>query len=392
MDFQKRIISVLMIGILLISMTACGSQIDAEQTGGNTQENAMVENTAFAEQADSGDTESKRGETAMESKMEKLNLTDEWDKTFPKSDKVDHRKVTFLNRFGITLAADMYTPKDAEDKLPALAVCGPFGAVKEQSSGVYAQEMAERGFLTLAVDPAYTGESGGWPRNVASPDICTEDYGTAVDFLSVQDNVDPDRIGIIGICGYGGFALNAAIIDTRVKATVTSTMYDISRMNANGNIGEADSAEARDAIRERLSAQRTADFRNGDYAHDGGVPKEVPDDFPDMVKNAVNYYTTERGYHERSLNSNGGSTITYPLSFINAPLLTYLDELKSAVLLIHGENAHSLFYSQDAYERLKGDNKELLVIPGAVHIDLYDNQAGVIPYDKIEAFFNEYLK
>lgn len=323
--------------------------------------------------------------------MEKLNLTTEWDKTFPKSDKVDHKKVTFLNRFGITLAADLYTPKGTSGKLAALAVCGPFGAVKEQSSGIYAQTMAERGFITLAVDPAYTGESGGWPRNVQSPDICTEDFGAAVDFLSVQDNVDPERIGIIGICGYGGFALNAAIIDTRVKATVASTMYDISRMNANGNIGEADSKEARDELRKKLSEQRTIDFKNGDYAHDGGVPKEVPDFVPDMVKNAVNYYTTERGYHPGSLNSNGGSTITYPLSFINAPILHYLDELDSAVLLVHGEKAHNKFYSDDAYKQMKGDNKKYYVVPDAVHIDLYDNTA-VIPFDEIVKFFNEYLK
>ena len=323
---------------------------------------------------------------------EKLNLTNEWDKTFPKSDKVDHRKVTFLNRFGITLAADLYTPKGATEKLPALAVCGPFGAVKEQSSGLYAQTLAEYGFVTLAVDPACTGESGGWPRNVASPDICTEDYGAAVDFLSVQENVAPERIGIIGICGYGGFALNAAILDTRVKATVTSTMYDISRMNANGLLGTVDSEEARDAIRARLSAQRTEDFRSGDYAHDGGVPKQVPDEFPAMVKNAVNYYTTERGYHKGSLNSNGGSTITYPLSFINAPILHYADELKSAVLMIHGEKAHSRFYSESTFAKLRGENKELMLIPGAVHIDLYDDKAGVIPYEKIAEFFRKHLK
>ena len=325
------------------------------------------------------------------SHMEQFKLTEEWDKTFPQSDKVNHRKVTFLNRFGITLAADLYTPKDEEGKLPALAVCGPFGAVKEQSSGIYAQTMAGRGFITLAVDPAFTGESGGWPRNVQSPDICTEDFGAAVDFLSVQENVDPERIGIIGICGYGGFALNAAIIDTRVKATVASTMYDISRMNANGNIGEADSKEARDKLRKRLSAQRTEDFRNGDYAHDGGVPKEVPDFVPDMVKNAVNYYTTKRGYHPGSLNSNGGSTITYPLSFINAPILNYLDELDSAVLLVHGEKAHNKFYSDDAFAQMKGDNKKYLVVPGAVHIDLYDN-TDVIPFNAIADFFSEYLK
>lgn len=314
-------------------------------------------------------------------------------KTFKKSDKVDCRKVAFQNRFGITLVADFYTPKNAEGKLPGLAVMGPFGAVKEQSSGLYAQSMAERGFAALAVDPAFTGESSGWPRNMQSPDICTEDFGAAVDFLSVQDNVDPQKIGMIGICGYGGFALNAAQIDTRVKATVASTMYDISRMYANGNIGEADTKEARDALRKTLSAQRTKDFKSGYYEHDGGVPKEVPDDVPVMVKNAVSYYTTQRGYHERSLNSNGGSTITTALSFINAPILNYLEELDSAVLLVHGEKAHNKFYSDETFARLKGDNKKYYVVPNAQHTDLYDGgDKNYIPYDKIAEFLNEYLK
>ena len=322
--------------------------------------------------------------------MERLELTQEWDKTFPKSDKEDHEKVQFPTRFGMTLAADVYKPKGARGALAALAVCGPFGAVKEQSSGIYAQAMAERGYLAVAVDPAFTGESGGWPRNVASPDIATEDYGAAVDYLTTRDDVDPGRIGIIGICGYGGFALNAAIIDPRVRATVASTMYDISRMNANGNVGEADSKEARDEIRARCAAQRTADAASGDPAHDGGVPSEVPDSAPDMVKNAVRYYTTERGYHERSLNSNGGSTVTYPLSFINAPILHYLDELDSAVLLVHGEDAHNKFYSDDAFARMRGDNKEYYVVPGAVHIDLYDD-VDVIPWDVIEEFLGRRL-
>lgn len=316
-----------------------------------------------------------------------------WNKTFEKSDNVDCRKVAFQNRFGITLAADFYTPKDAEGKLPAVAVIGPFGAVKEQSSGIYAQKMAELGFAALAVDPAFTGESGGWPRNMQSPDICTEDFGAAVDFLSVQANVDPDRIGMIGICGYGGFALNAAQIDTRVKATVASTMYDISRMYANGNIGEADTKEARDVLRRTLSAQRTKDFRNGWYEHDGGVPKSVPDEAPVMVKNAVNYYTTKRGYCERSLNSNGGSTITTALSFINAPILNYLEELDSAVLLVHGEKAHNKFYSDETFARLRGDNKKYYVVPDAQHTDLYDGgDKDYIPFDKIAEFLNEYLK
>ena len=322
---------------------------------------------------------------------EKLNLTQEWDKVFPKSDKVDHRKVSFRNRYGITLAADLYIPRKAGGKLPAIAVSGPFGAVKEQSSGLYAQTMAERGFLTIAFDPSYTGESGGEPRYVASPDINTEDFSAAVDYLSTRDDVDPERIGIIGICGWGGMAVNAAAIDTRIKATVASTMYDMSRVNANGYFDAMD-ADARYELRKQLNAQRTADAKNGSYALAGGVPDPLPDDAPGFVKDYYNYYKTPRGYHKRSLNSNGGWNTTSALSFINMPLLAYSGEIRSAVLMIHGEKAHSRYFSEDAFKKLKGDNKELMIIPGASHVDLYDNQARVIPFGKIEQFFQEHLK
>ena len=322
---------------------------------------------------------------------EKLTLTTEWDKTFPKSDTVNHRKITFHNRYGITLAADLYEPKNASGKLPAIAVCGPFGAVKEQASGLYAQTMAERGFLTIAFDPSFTGESGGSPRYVASPDINTEDFQAAVDFLSVQDNVDPDKIGIIGICGWGGMALNAAAIDTRIKATVASTMYDMTRVNAKGYFDAEDSEEARHEKREALNAQRTIDYKNNSYARAGGVVDPLPDDVPSFVKDYHAYYKTERGYHPRSLNSNDGWNVTSSLSFLNMPILQYSDEIRSAVLLIHGEEAHSCYFSRDAYQKLRGDNKELMIIPGAVHTDLYD-QVNIIPFDKMEAFFKQYLK
>ncbi|MFQ7292915.1 MAG: alpha/beta hydrolase [Monoglobales bacterium] len=322
---------------------------------------------------------------------EKLILTEEWDKTFPKSDKVNHRKVTFHNRYGITLAADIYEPKNVEGKLAAIAVCGPFGAVKKQASGLYAQTMAEKGFLAIAFDPSFTGESGGNPRYVASPDINTEDFQAAVDFLSVQDNVDPDKIGIIGICGWGGMALNAAAIDTRIKATVASTMYDMTRVNAKGYFDAEDSEEARYEKRKALNIQRTEDYRNGTYALAGGVADTVPEDAPFFVKDYHDYYKTERGYHKRSLNSNGGWNITSTLSFLNMPILQYADEIRSAVLLIHGEKAHSCYFSKDAYAMLKGDNKELMIIPGAVHTDLYDN-TDIIPFDKMTEFFNKYMK
>lgn len=313
------------------------------------------------------------------------------DRTFPVSDKVTVESVRFKNRFGITLAADLYKPKQAEGKLPAIAVSGPFGAVKEQSSGLYAQTMAERGFLAIAFDPSYTGESSGEPRYVASPDINTEDFSAAVDFLSIREDVDPERIGIIGICGWGGMALNAAAIDTRIKATVTVTMYDMSRVNANGYFDAMD-ADARYELRKKLNVQRTIDARNGSYALAGGVVDPLPEDAPQFVKDYYDYYKTKRGYHKRSLNSNNGWNVTSSLSFINTPLLTYSDEIRSVVLMIHGEKAHSRYFSEDAFKKLKGDNKELLIIPGASHVDLYDNQAGVIPFDKIERFFYTYLK
>ena len=326
-----------------------------------------------------------------EKNMEKLELVKEWDKVFPQSNKVVHEKVTFRNRYGITLVADMYIPKNVEGKLAAIAVSGPFGAVKEQSSGLYAQTLAERGFLTIAFDPSYTGESGGQPRYVASPDINTEDFSAAVDFLSTRDDVDPERIGILGICGWGGMALNAAAMDTRIKATVTSTMYDMSRVNANGYFDTMD-ADQRYELRRQLNAQRTLDAKNGTYELAGGVVDPLPDDAPQFVKDYYAYYKTPRGYHKRSLNSNNGWNKTSSLSFINMPLLAYSDEIRNAVLMIHGEKAHSRYFSEDAFKKLKGDNKELLIIPGAIHVDLYDNQANVIPFDKIESFFREYLK
>ncbi len=325
---------------------------------------------------------------------EKLNLTTQWDKVFPQSKKVTHKKVTFPNRYGITLAADLYAPKAIEDtdvKLSAIAVCGPSGAVKEQSSGLYAQTMAERGFLTLAFDPSFTGESGGQPRYVASPDINTEDFMAAVDFLSVQENVDPERIGIIGICGWGGMALNAAALDVRVKATVTATMYDMSRVNANGYFDAEDSEPARYEKRKALCAQRIVDYRAGSYALGGGVVDPLPEDAPFFVKDYYDYYKTKRGYHSRSLNSNGGWNVTGCQSFLNMPILQYSHEIRSAVLLIHGEKAHSCYFSKDAYQKLTGSNKELLLIPDAVHTDLYD-QMDIIPFDRMCDFFTNYLK
>lgn len=323
--------------------------------------------------------------------MEVLNLGQKWDKTFPQSDKVEHRKETFVNRYGITLAADLYTPKNAGGKLSAIAVCGPFGAVKEQASGLYAQIMAERGFLTIAFDPSFTGESGGSPRYMASPDINTEDFMAAVDFLSVQENVDPEKIGIIGICGWGGLALNAAALDTRIKATVASTMYDMTRVNAKGYFDAEDSEEARYNKKTALNAQRVEDFKRGSYALGGGVVDPLPEDAPYFVRDYYDYYKTARGYHPRSLNSNGGWNVTGCMSFMNQPILKYSNEIRSAVLIVHGDRAHSCYFSKDAYANMVrgskyAQNKELLLIPGAVHTDLYDN-LNIIPFDKFERFF-----
>lgn len=323
--------------------------------------------------------------------MEKLNLTQEWDKVFPQNNQIDHRKITFHNRYGVTLAADMYIPKNTSGKLPAIAISGPFGAVKEQSSGLYAQKMAEYGFLTIAFDPSFTGESGGNPRYVASPDINTEDFCAAVDFLSVQENVDTDRIGIIGICGWGGMAINAAAQDTRIKATATMTMYDMTRVNANGYFDSENTPEARFAKKLAMNTQRTEDYKNGSYALAGGVVDPLPDDAPQFVKDYYAYYKTERGYHPRSLNSNNGWNVTSSLSFMNMPILQYASEIRSAVLLVHGEKAHSRYFSEGAYEKLTGENKELLIIPEANHVDLYDNLA-VIPFEKLNSFFRENLK
>ncbi len=326
---------------------------------------------------------SMKGEKTME-------VTKDWDKVFPLSEQVNHKKVTFHNRYGITLVADMYAPKNTSGKLAALAVSGPFGAVKEQSSGLYAQEMAKRGFLTIAFDPSFTGESGGTPRDVASPDINTEDFSAAVDFLSTQKNVSPDRIGIIGICGWGGMAINATAMDTRIKATVASTMYDMTRVTANGYFDSVD-ADGRYKAREALNAQRTLDYQNDTYAKAGGVPNVLPADAPFFVKDYYDYYKTKRGYHVRSVNSNAGWNKTSALSFMNMPILSYAREIRSAVLIIHGEKAHSRYFSETAFKKLKGDNKELMIIPGAVHTDLYD-KLDIIPFDKMASFFTKYLQ
>ncbi len=320
--------------------------------------------------------------------MNNTEITKEWDKVFPKSDKVNHEKITFKNRYGFTLVADLYEPKEANEKLPAVAVSGPFGAVKEQSSGLYAQELAKRGFLTIAFDPSFTGESSGEPRYMASPDINTEDFQAAVDFLATNDKVDSDRIGILGICGWGGMALNAASIDTRIKATVTSTMYNMTRINAKGYFDEADSPDARYEMKVMLNNQRTQDYKNGEYVRAGGVVDPLPDDAPFFVKDYYDYYKTERGYHKRSLNSNDGWNAIGCISFISQPIIAYSDEIRSAVLIIHGENAHSCYMSKDEFEKLTGDNKELLIIPDAVHTDLYDD-LDIIPFDKIAEFYKE---
>ena len=320
-----------------------------------------------------------------------LNLTSEWDKVFPRDERVDHCKVTFANRYGITLAADLYKPRDAAEPLPALAVSGPFGAVKEQSSGLYAQEMAARGFLTVAFDPSFTGERAGEPRRVASPDINTEDFCAAVDFLSCRDDVDAERIGIIGICGWGGMAINAAALDPRIKATAAMTMYDMSRIAREGYFGADDSREARDRQRAAWAAQRTADFASGEPVRAGGVVDPVPDDAPQFVRDYHDYYKTARGYHERSGNSTDGWNATGTMSFLNQPLLAMAPEIATPVLLVHGEKAHSRYFSEGAFEQLTGDNKELMIIPGANHVDLYDN-FDAIPFDRLQDFFEKGLR
>lgn len=321
-------------------------------------------------------------------KTENLTLVGEWDKTFPRSEKTDHSKVTFRNRYGITLAADLYVPKGATGKLPAIAVSGPFGAVKEQSSGLYAQELAERGFLTIAFDPSYTGESGGEPRHVASPDINTEDFSAAIDYLLCRDDVDPEKVGILGICGWGGIAIEAAINDPRIKATVASTMYDMTRVNANGYFDSENTAAQRNAKRASLSAQRTEDYRTGSYKAGGGVVDPLPDDAPQFVKDYHDYYKTPRGYHRRSLNSNDGFNATSPLPFLNFRFFEYAGELENAVMIVHGDKAHSFYFGKDAFALLKGENKEFEVVAGASHTDLYDRK-DIIPFDRIAAFFNK---
>ena len=341
-------------------------------------------------------------ERNMDNQKQELELTQEWDKVFPQSENVDHKKVTFRNRYGIELAADMYTPKNAQGKLAAIAVSGPFGAVKEQTSGLYAQHMAERGFITLAFDPSFTGESGGEPRRMASPDINTEDFLAAVDFLSVQENVDAERIGIIGVCGWGGMAINAAALDPRIKATVASTMYDMSKVNVEGYFESENTPEQRMEKRKAIAAQRTEDFRTGSYKRAGGVIDPLPDDAPWFVKDYYDYYKTPRGYHKRSGNSNDGWNVTGCQSFLNQPLLCFAHEIATPVLLIHGEKAHSRYFSEYAFEKMTGKkcdgksmndgNKEIMIIPDAVHTDLYDDKNNKIPYDKIEAFFKENLK
>ena len=347
---------------------------------------AQVDNVAFASNADKSAT--------SKIKAEKLNLTSSWDKVFPQSKNVNHRKVTFVNRYGITLAADLYEPKSYSGRLPAIAVCGPFGAVKEQSSGLYAQIMAERGYLTIAFDPSFTGESGGTPRFIASPDINTEDFCAAVDYLSTLNNVDANRIGVIGICGWAGMALNAAAIDTRIKATVTTTMYDMSRVIANGYFDydktESQLENERQQNRVTLNRQRTRDYKSGTYARAGGVVDPLPADAPQFVKDYYDYYKTKRGYHKRSPNSNDGWNVTSAVSFMNMPILCYVDEIKTPVLMIHGEKAHSRYFSEDTFKLLKTPKKELMIIPGANHVDLYD-KFDAIPFDKIEEFFNDNL-
>lgn len=344
---------------------------------------ALLAAVGAASSAGAADAPSVRWGSPIE--KEALELTSEWDKTFPLSDKVEHSKVTFVNRFGVTLAADLYAPKGAQGKLAAIAVSGPFGAVKEQSSGRYAQKLAEMGFLTIAFDPSFTGESGGMPRYVSSPDLNTEDFSAAVDYLLTRDDVDADRVGILGICGWGGLAINAAAIDTRIKATVASTMYDMSRVNAQGYFDQLDENGCH-ALKEALNAQRTADMKAGRYERAGGVVDPLPADAPQFVKDYYDYYKTNRGFHPRSLNSTDGWNKTQPLSFINTPLLARAGEIRSAVMIVHGEKAHSRYFGEDAFKLLKGGNKELVIVPGASHTDLYDRM-DVIPFERIAGFY-----
>lgn len=387
-----------MAGVLMLTVfvsTACSAQnnrqsTDSEPTGQSTAAETVPETTGTAAAVTAEVTNGAVNYGIMEDtsiKVEPIELTDEWDKVFPLSDEVNHRKVTFVNHFGNTLAADLYEPKEYTGKLPAIAVCGPFGAVKEQSSGLYAQEMAKRGFLAIAFDPSFTGESGGYPRYFNAPDINIEDYQAAVDFLSVQENVDPEQIGVIGICGWGGMALQTAALDTRVKATAAMTMYDMSRNTALGYFDSIDE-EGRYEARVAYNHQRTEDYQNKMYTLGGGLPEVAPEDVPQYVKDYVAYYKTDRGYHPRSVNSNNGWAATAGGSLMNMRLFEYAPEIRSAVLLVHGEEAHSLMYSQDAYELLRGDNKELMIIPSATHTDLYD-QMEIIPFDKLESFFME---
>lgn len=377
---KKQLLSCMLVSAILIT-TGCGVQNQATQTSTQTENQTKAEASNMVDYRNMKD---------MAIHVEPIALTDEWDKVFPLSDEVNHKKVTFANHFGITLAADLYEPKQYSGKLPAIAVCGPFGAVKEQSSGLYAQEMAKRGFLAIAFDPSFTGESAGYPRAFNSPDINIEDYQAAIDFLSTQDNVDSEKIGIIGICGWGGMALQTAALDTRIKATAAMTMYDMSRNTALGYFDSVDENGRYDA-RVAYNKQRTEAYKSGKYTAGGGLPEEAPADATQFLKDYIAYYKTDRGYHPRSLNSNDGWTATASGSLMNMRLFEYAPEIRSAVLLVHGEKAHSLMYSQDAYKLLKGDNKELMIIPGASHTDLYD-QMNIIPFDKLETFFKNEFK
>ena len=399
-NLQKIMAGTLMLTVLV--STGCSAQNSPQAVTEQQAQQSTTAQTGPETSASVTDTDETTAETVAETasgavnygtmedtsiKVEPIELTDGWDKVFPLSDEVSHRKVTFVNHFGNTLAADLYEPKEYTGKLPAIAVCGPFGAVKEQSSGLYAQEMAKRGFVAIAFDPSFTGESGGYPRYFNSPDINVEDYQAAIDFLSTQDNVDPEQIGVIGICGWGGMALQTAALDTRIKATAAMTMYDMSRNTALGYFDSIDE-DGRYEARAAYNQQRTEDYKNGTYTPGGGLPEEAPEDAPQYVKDYVAYYKTDRGYHSRSVNSNNGWAATAPGSLMNMRLFEYAPEIRSAVLLVHGEEAHSLMYSQDAYKLLQGDNKELMIIPGATHTDLYD-QKDKIPFDKLESFFME---